>query len=308
MPADYFRILSLDGGGAKGFYTLGVLRQIEALIGCPIFDRFDLIFGTSTGAIIAAMLSLGKPVPEIIEVYNKHVLKVVTAKRADEKSAALAELAKMVFEEHKFDAVKTGVGIVATRWVTEKPMIFKSNIAQVHGSHSTFVPGFGVTIGDAVQASCSAYPFFEKKVVCTSLEEEVVLIDGGYCANNPTLYAIADAIGPLNIPKEKIRVVNIGVGEYPAIRVRPWQKVWWYQRLLSVQLLQKTLEINTQSMDQLRRILFKDIETLRISKSFSHPDMATDLFEKDVQKLNTLLQRGRESFQENEDQLKAYLT
>jgi uncharacterized protein len=24
------RILSLDGGGAKGFYTLGVLREIEA--------------------------------------------------------------------------------------------------------------------------------------------------------------------------------------------------------------------------------------------------------------------------------------
>lgn len=25
------RILSLDGGGAKGFYTLGVLKEIEAL-------------------------------------------------------------------------------------------------------------------------------------------------------------------------------------------------------------------------------------------------------------------------------------
>ncbi len=27
------RILSLDGGGAKGFYTLGVLKQIEAITG-----------------------------------------------------------------------------------------------------------------------------------------------------------------------------------------------------------------------------------------------------------------------------------
>jgi patatin-like phospholipase/acyl hydrolase len=27
-----YRILSLDGGGAKGFYTLGVLREIEAMI------------------------------------------------------------------------------------------------------------------------------------------------------------------------------------------------------------------------------------------------------------------------------------
>ena len=27
------RILALDGGGAKGFYTLGVLKEIEAMLG-----------------------------------------------------------------------------------------------------------------------------------------------------------------------------------------------------------------------------------------------------------------------------------
>jgi len=54
------RILSLDGGGAKGFYTLGVLAQVEAMLkGKLLCDQFDLIFGTSTGAIIAALLSLG---------------------------------------------------------------------------------------------------------------------------------------------------------------------------------------------------------------------------------------------------------
>lgn len=29
---DKFRILSLDGGGAKGFYTLGVLLEVEAML------------------------------------------------------------------------------------------------------------------------------------------------------------------------------------------------------------------------------------------------------------------------------------
>ena len=52
------RILSLDGGGAKGFYTLGVLKEIEAVLGQPLHERFDLIFGTSSGAIIAALLAL----------------------------------------------------------------------------------------------------------------------------------------------------------------------------------------------------------------------------------------------------------
>jgi len=59
-PTNHFRILSLDGGGAKGFYTLGVLNEIEAMMGRqPLCGHFDLIFGTSTGAIIAALLGLG---------------------------------------------------------------------------------------------------------------------------------------------------------------------------------------------------------------------------------------------------------
>jgi predicted acylesterase/phospholipase RssA len=31
MPADHFRVLSLDGGGARGFYSLGVLHEIEGM-------------------------------------------------------------------------------------------------------------------------------------------------------------------------------------------------------------------------------------------------------------------------------------
>ena len=54
--ADACRVLSLDGEGAKGFYTLGVLKEIEAMVGQPICECFDLIFGTSTGGIIAGLL------------------------------------------------------------------------------------------------------------------------------------------------------------------------------------------------------------------------------------------------------------
>jgi patatin-like phospholipase/acyl hydrolase len=41
--------------GAKGFYTLGALKEIEGLTGGKLWERFDLVFGTSTGAIIAAL-------------------------------------------------------------------------------------------------------------------------------------------------------------------------------------------------------------------------------------------------------------
>ena len=307
MAEKLFRVLSLDGGGAKGFYTLGILREIEALIGCPIHERFDLIFGTSTGAIIAAMLSLGKSVKEITEVYTKNVPTVMKEKSASGKSNALTALSEKVFKQAKFDEVKTNVGIVSTRWVLERPMIFKANIEQAHGRHATFAPGFGVKIGDAVQASCSAYPFFNRKLVVTEKGDKVELIDGGFCANNPTLYAIADATGAMRQPAENLRVVSLGVGTYPPKPLSKLSVDYWKRKTPGVQLLQKTLEINTQSMDQLRAILYKHIQPVRISQSFSEPTMATDLFEHDLDKLNILTQRGVQSYAEHEEVLKTYL-
>ncbi len=50
-------------------------------------------------------------------LYKEHVPKIMRRKKAPEKSQALAELAKEVFGDKKFDAVKTGVEIVATKWV-----------------------------------------------------------------------------------------------------------------------------------------------------------------------------------------------
>lgn len=303
---DRCRILSLDGGGAKGFYTLGVLREIEGMLGCPLHKRFDLIFGTSTGAIIAALIALGYEIDEIHTIYKKYVPELMKLKSAACKSKALGELAVKVFGDKKFGAVKTGVGIVTTKWVIERPMIFKASVAQAHARVGTFAPGFGCTIADAVQASCSAYPFFERKMVTTEAGDDVELIDGGYCANNPTLYALADAIIALKVAHENIRAVNVGVGVYP--EPKPSLKMWFAKKyLVSVQLLQKTLEINTQSMDQLRAILFKDIPTIRISETFQTPEMATDLFEHDLSKLNILRQRGRESFAREEIKLKEFL-
>src|ERR1700676_3307023 len=162
-----YRVLSLDGGGAKGFYTLGVLREIEGMVGCPLHQKFDLIFGTSTGALIAALLGLGKTVKEISKLYEDYVPTVMSKKSRADKSQALADLAETVFKKDKFDKMKTGVGIVTTKWVIERPMIFKTSIEQAHGRLGTFYPGFGVKVSDAVQASCSAFPFFERKIVKT---------------------------------------------------------------------------------------------------------------------------------------------
>jgi patatin-like phospholipase/acyl hydrolase len=301
-----FRVLTLDGGGAKGFYTLGVLKGIEGMLGRPIHEGFDLIYGTSTGSITAALLALGHSVDEVHQLYKDHVLKVMSRWLPWSKSAALRELAEEVFKGQKFDAFKTHVGIVATRWAFETPLIFKTSVAQAHGDHPNFVPGFGCTVGDAVEASCSAFPFFCKKTVVTSAGEGIIGVDGGFCANNPALYAIVDATEGFKIARQNIRLVTIGVGEYPAPK-RYFSFSYWIGYWFTVRLPQRVLEINTKSMEQLRAVLFKEIPTVRISNTYREPAMATDLFEADRDKLDQLYQRGRQSFREYENALRALL-
>ncbi|PQA89220.1 patatin-like phospholipase family protein [Hyphococcus luteus] len=291
-------ILSLDGGGAKGFYTLGVLRELEGLLGTPLCQKFDLIFGTSTGSIIAALLAIGRSVEDVHDLYNEHVPRIMRAKSPSAKSLKLGEAGEAAVGDMRFDAVRTGLGIVAAKWQVETPMIFKSTPEQAHGRKATFVPGFGCTLSDAVQASSSAYPFFERKWVTTHQGDNVELVDGGYCANNPTLYALADAVAAFGVKPEQCHVLSLGTGNYPEPKPTLVKRV--VKNLRSVQLLQKTLSVNTASMEQLRRVLFPQTPTVRIDDTFDHPEMATDFLEHDMAKLNLLRQRGAESFASRE--------
>lgn len=307
IEKNIFRALSLDGGGAKGFYTLGALKEIEALVGCRLCEKFDLIYGTSTGSIIAALLGLGKSVDEIESLYRKHVVTVMAAWLPSQKTAALEALAGEVFGDLRFDAFKTDIGIVGTRWKEERPIIFKTRRHQAFRGKATFEPGFGCTIGDAVIGSCSAYPFFKKKFVTTSAGKRVEVRDGGFVANNPTLYAIVDAVESLGFARQNVRVVSIGVGEYPSPKLPTWSIRKWASKLPTMVFLQKTMEISAQSMDQLRRVIFRDVTTVRIHARYTQPEMATDMLEVDLEKLGLLWQRGRDCAREVEEELRACL-
>jgi uncharacterized protein len=143
--------------------------------------------------------------------------------------------------------------------------------------------------------------------VTTAAGDNVQLIDGGFCANSPALYAIADAILALKASPEHIRVLSVGVGVYPQPKPRVLSKAWVMQFFRCAQLIQKTFEINTQSMEQLRAILFRHLHSVRINEKFERPEMATDLFEHDMDKLNLLRQRGAESYAKHELELQTLL-
>lgn len=53
------RILSLDGGGTRGVASISMMKSIvDSLDGVEVCDAFDMIVGTSTGAIIAFLVGL----------------------------------------------------------------------------------------------------------------------------------------------------------------------------------------------------------------------------------------------------------
>ena len=295
----------MDGGGAKGVYTLGVLREIEAVSSRPLCEVFDLIYGTSTGSIIAALIALGYRVDEIENHYFKLIPDITGASGSRRRSKALREQAKNIFGDRKFDSFKVPIGIVAANHGHERPMIFKYSAQQAHGRAATFKPGFGCTIADAVLASSAAYPFFEKVAVVTENQGTQLLMDGGYVANNPTLFALADAREAFKQADADIVVISVGVGGYIEPKRGLLKELiigFWPFRHIS-----KMFNISSTTIEQLTTVLFPNVSCIRINETYAQPEYATDLLERNPEKLRVLHGLGRESYAKHERRLRELL-
>ncbi len=291
-----FYILSLDGGGSLGVYTLGVLERVEKLLGKPLSKHFNLIYGTSTGSIICCLLSLGHSIDEISTIYFKYIPKIMSSLKSSQRSAALKQCANDVFGNKQVDneTFQTLTGVVATHSDNPRPLIFKSSNDLFMTGKKGGQAGYGCTICDAVMASCSAAPLFERhKITTGNLINGIESFDGGFVANNPTLFAITDAIRALNIPKPNIKVLNIGVGSYPR------SYTGWKERLVSMvassslKLFGDTLAANNNTIDTLRAILFPDVEVVRISESTNDSKYKTNLLESNIEKLENIRNFGK---------------
>ncbi|GAW81676.1 hypothetical protein, conserved [Plasmodium gonderi] len=71
------RILCLDGGGIRGLLSIEILKCINSHLKKNIFEYFDIICGTSTGAIISILIGLEKAhLNEIEFLYNLLINKI----------------------------------------------------------------------------------------------------------------------------------------------------------------------------------------------------------------------------------------
>lgn len=238
------RILALDGGGLRGMLTLGFLRQIENILrarhggdaGFRLCHYFDLIAGTSTGAIIAAALATGMSVEDVIghyqrlgrEVFSKDWFRdgVVRA-RFDE--ATLATHLKRVFGENRTlgdESIQTGLLIMTKRLDTGSPWPLGNNPRGRYfkaAPTSTWISNAEYPLWKVVRASTAAPVYFDPERIPIASEEGKkpvtgTFVDGGVSPfNNPSFQAFMYAtIDGYNVRwktgPEEMLLVSAGTG------------------------------------------------------------------------------------------------
>jgi predicted acylesterase/phospholipase RssA len=219
-----FNVLCLDGGGMKGMAQIEFLRQLERATGKPIYELFDLFVGTSTGAILACLMSIHKTADQALDYYStlgvdifskkqRYMLSVLNNEHKGMYSAKkLQQCMRMCFGDHvlydpEFPCPRDKVLIVAAELNSlEKyqTVLFRNYEAPVPDRGSDFK---NVKFVEAIRASTAAPFYFDSAYVNGHR-----FIDGGVLHNNPTLQGIMEARALFGKDK-KLTVVNFGNGE-----------------------------------------------------------------------------------------------
>ncbi len=238
QPVDRpYRVLSLDGGGMRGIYTAAFLRRLTdyycRLRNEPALDLglgFDLIAGTSTGAIVGCALAVGRPMSEIVGLYREHGPKIFPHRIAGKRSAicratqgsryvragdkALRQALEAVLGETTMLDVFCGRGIslsIPTLLMSEhRAWVFKKTPCS--GVRDDNYP-----LVDVCMAT-SAAPIYRSLAAIndpnTPGGPRQVFADGGLWANNPIMVGLVDAL-TIASPDRPIEIFSLGTCPRP---------------------------------------------------------------------------------------------
>lgn len=208
-----FRILALDGGGLRGAFTAAVLAKWDDMLrkggGDSLVEHFDLVAGTSTGAILAIGLGLNRSPAEILNFYDTHGPKIFPKKR---------ELRHWLKSKHDSHTLRTTLeSVFGDRKLKDSCCrLVIPTVRAIHGEaeaittpHTPDRVAFASwSAVDAALASSAAPTYFDEALVDDVVVEPY--LDGGIWANNPVLPAIAEAVRHLKIPLDRIDVLSVG--------------------------------------------------------------------------------------------------
>ena len=227
------RVLSIDGGGIRGIIPAVVLEHIEAQTGRPIASLFDLIVGTSTGGIMALLLTVpgrdGRPrytATEVRELYTQHGRDLFSKPEGygagqppgtypRYPAQGVADTLRRYFDDAVLGQAITGVLVSAYDIGQQQPRFFLGPDQAKHGED--------YYMRDVAQAT-SAFPGMFPPVHIVSVDGSTTLhvIDGGMTSANPAgLAAIATREAfAVDAPHH---LLSLGTGECSI--PLPWEQV-----------------------------------------------------------------------------------
>ena len=238
------RILALDGGGIRGMITVEILAKIENLLreqlkrdnDFVLADYFDFVTGTSTGAIIAACVSLGMSVDEIRKFYlesgeemfdKASLLRRFRYKYEDDN---LAEMLQNVLGERLgpdktlgSPNIRTLLMMVMRNATTDSPWPISNNPYAKYNQRDRDDCNLDIPLWQLIRASTAAPVYFPPEVVKvgSKKDKEFIFIDGGITTyNNPAFQAFLMAtVEPYKLQwpvgEDRMLLVSIGTGTSP---------------------------------------------------------------------------------------------
>lgn len=244
------RILSLDGGGVRGAVSIAFLERIEQVLAdihgrqIRLYEYFDLIGGTSTGAIVAAGLASGFSAAEIHAFYQELAPKVFKSSlfhlpgwHANFDGAALHEELEKTFSGCTLgsERLKTGLCMVLKRLDTGSCWVVMNNPRSAFWEtpkDNSFVGNSYLSLPDVIRASTAAPFYFDPQTIeIVKGMEPGLFLDGGLTPhNNPSLALLLTAILPpyhleWETGVDKLLIISIGTGSYrPKLTTREAQR------------------------------------------------------------------------------------
>jgi hypothetical protein len=231
-PSRPKRLLSIDGGGLAGLIPveslIAIERQLNAITGqeALLCDRFDLIGGTSTGAILAAGLCLGLKAEQLRDFYLDYGQEIFTKVFLLERfwhlypSGPLAQHLKDVFGEDTTlgsKKLRTNILIVSKNATLGTNWFFTNNPKGRYTANNA-----GLPLWQVVRASTAAPTFFPPQSISVPDDQghprDFEFIDGGVSSyNNPSLQVFLEATDPryrFGWPTgaDKLLMISLGTG------------------------------------------------------------------------------------------------
>jgi hypothetical protein len=216
------RILSLDGGGIRGLYEIAILSVLECLSGHPTSEHFDVIGGTSTGAILAAgsVSRRNYSAMDLLYLYGRYGYKIF-----DEQQRSLRGLSGAIYDVNGVDDllvkhfgndtlqdIKNGKRLYVVGFDSEaqEAVVYTSHemtspFDQQHGYHKT-------PMLRAIGVSTAAPVYFEARSEIKG-DKKILMKDGGLVANNPSYLILQSEVRDIPANYE---VYSLGTGLVPA--------------------------------------------------------------------------------------------